>query len=365
MQKGSPPGVSISKADTNHQFQHKKRRVTKWQKEPLLSKMCTAIAQVRLDGCAAQHVAEAHGRLLSGKWFMPERTLRRYLDISKDDTRKDSGFFLPLRPGERVSRELARHKEAFRKHKAGETQAQWMDKGAFPQKRKFSSARGFRTSNIAEVAKKKRASPRSRVRKAPTSQTLSERTDGRVKPRSLWGPLSPVTPSMFNATSPTEELFFVQTPAKSPHYSSCRPATPATPTVSAEEIDSLLLKVDLESEQPITLEQFGEDCNVPPPPPLIGKAHSCSSIVLDDDVASSLRQQARHLGLPAGVSPAIASPFHSARSPEESMSFSQSSLSQPTTTTCDLSQSSLSSQPATTSSWENQQRDDFFEQYNI
>ncbi|HAB39301.1 MAG TPA: hypothetical protein DCE52_15120 [Rhodobacteraceae bacterium] len=54
-------------------------------------------------------VAKSYGRLKCGNFRLPERTLRRYLDMSKDKGQQDSGFYIPMNPGEIFSKEMERY----------------------------------------------------------------------------------------------------------------------------------------------------------------------------------------------------------------------------------------------------------------
>lgn len=99
-------------------FKAKRRRVTKWQKEPLRSTLVKAIREVRLERRSLQRVAETRGKLPNGRWVLPERTLRRYVDVSKDDERQDSGFYFRLQPDEPgVSLGLRRYKKDLSLHR--------------------------------------------------------------------------------------------------------------------------------------------------------------------------------------------------------------------------------------------------------
>lgn len=87
-----------------------KRRVTKWQKGPNLERMQVAVKRVRVNGESISHVALRTG--------LPERTLRRYVDLSKNTKRKDNPiFFRPLGPHEKLPKHL---REGKALHAAGD-----------------------------------------------------------------------------------------------------------------------------------------------------------------------------------------------------------------------------------------------------
>ena len=71
----------------NSKTQQKKMRKTKYSREPLLSKMMDAIRKVRECSRSIKEVAEETG--------FPCRTLRRYVELSMDDS-VTSPFYFPL-----------------------------------------------------------------------------------------------------------------------------------------------------------------------------------------------------------------------------------------------------------------------------
>ena len=90
----------------------RKRRVTKWSSPLQKPMLCEAIRQVRQGGRSQQKVAEEYGKYPNGQWILPEQTLRRYVDISKDQDCQQSGFYYPLQTYEHgLSKTRLRHKE--------------------------------------------------------------------------------------------------------------------------------------------------------------------------------------------------------------------------------------------------------------
>ena len=66
------------------------RRFTKWHREPLLSRMRAAIIEVRFDDRSSLDVARRMG--------IPDRTIRRYVSVSKDPSRSESLFYMDKDP---------------------------------------------------------------------------------------------------------------------------------------------------------------------------------------------------------------------------------------------------------------------------
>ena len=88
------------------------RRKSKWMRPPLVDTLKRLVREVRLEKKSLQKLAltttfrDAKGHALK----IPERTLRRYVDLSKDDARQDSGLYIPLQSYETLSKELQRKK---------------------------------------------------------------------------------------------------------------------------------------------------------------------------------------------------------------------------------------------------------------
>ena len=66
------------------------RRFTKWHKEPLLSRMRAAVIEVRFERESSVDVAR--------RTCIPARTIRRYVAMSKDPSRRESLFYMPKDP---------------------------------------------------------------------------------------------------------------------------------------------------------------------------------------------------------------------------------------------------------------------------
>lgn len=82
-----------------------RRRITKWQRGHNLYRMQQGVRMVRVGGKSISNVATSLG--------LPERTLRRYVDVSKDHARRDNPiFYCPLAQHEKLPKHLRANRSA-------------------------------------------------------------------------------------------------------------------------------------------------------------------------------------------------------------------------------------------------------------